>query len=155
MSSSLVLYPRKLSFDIPPQFWVSLFLGEKLANEWGWNDLIKSRTSGSSNTALLQSTLRPKVESCDKISSPSCNLDQIIPIIQPQIQLFRFSTTPENVKICHCYLFRKNHLLLILSWDHHFFSDPVCKNWQIHNSTVFTQLCIRLGSEVPPGEDIR
>lgn len=111
MSSSLVLYPRKLSFDIPPQFWVSLFLGEKLANEWGWNHLIKTCTSGNRNTALLQSTLRPKVESCDKISSSSCNLGEIIPIIQPQMLLFRFSTTPENVKISHCYLFRKNPVL--------------------------------------------
>ena len=39
-----------------------------------------------------------KVESCDKISSSSCNLDQLIPIIRPKIQLFRLSTTTQKWK---------------------------------------------------------
>ena len=42
---------------------------------------------------------RAKFESCDKISSSSCNLDQIIPIIRPRIQPFLISTTTtENLQ---------------------------------------------------------
>ena len=66
------------------------------ANEWGWNRLIKTGTSGNQNTAL-QSTPRPKVESFRKISSSCCNLDRIILIIRRK---YNFSTKVESNLIC-------------------------------------------------------
>ena len=66
------------------------------ANEWGWNRLIKTGTSGNQNTAL-QSTPRPKVESFRKISSSCCNLGRIILIIRRK---YNFSTKVESNLIC-------------------------------------------------------